>query len=265
MSTKYVFEEVEVAPGISLYVDGNSKVSRTNGTYEDPVPNSFSLPHIATCPGATKQCMQSCYVHGLKKLAPEVYDKYMQNEQAIHAILSDPFDSNLGEVTAQNLAEWISENAPGGFRWHVSGDVFSYDYMTWIWRVCNAATDVPFWIYTRSFEVLLSWLSNNEGEIPENLVINLSADAGNWEKAVECHEYVGNRLCYLTQDGTLPELPEGSVIFPDYSLRGRDLEDPTSAPWWQGLAIEQKRMVCPADFFGQSEKHRCGPCDKCLK
>jgi hypothetical protein len=73
------------------------------------------------------------------------------------------------------------------------------------------------------------------------------------------------RITYFSHDGTLPELPDGSIIFPNYSVRGRDLDKPTTHPWWQSLSPRERKMVCPTDFFGQSEAHRCGPCDKCLR
>ena len=118
---------------------------------------------------------------------------------------------------------------------------------------------MPFWLYTRSFAFvgLLGFA--------DNLTVNLSADADNWEEALACHQRTGARLCYLTRDGSIPELPENSVIFPGYPLRGRDLADPTSSPWWQSLTPAQRKMVCYADAFGQSEERRCGPCTKCLE
>ena len=40
----------------------------------------------------------------------------------------------------------------------------------------------------------------------------------------------------LTIEGGLPsELPKGSVIFPFYESRDRDLKNTTQAPWWQLL------------------------------
>ena len=40
----YCIAEVDVGDGITLYVDGNSKITGSNGTFEDPKPNAFSLP-----------------------------------------------------------------------------------------------------------------------------------------------------------------------------------------------------------------------------
>lgn len=199
----------------------------------------------------------NCYVHGLKKQAPEVYAKYELNERSIHAILDD---SRAARSASHILAEWIKENARGGFRWHVSGDVMSTNHAYWIAEVCRAARDVPFWIYTRTIHAV------GVLRLAKNLAVNVSADVHNASVAVPLARALGVRICYLVSahDEVLPDLPPGSVIFPDYPLRGRELAEPTEAPWWQSLSLERRRMVCPADFFGQSESARCGPCTKCL-
>jgi hypothetical protein len=243
---------------LEFWFDGNSKITRENGTFADPVANSFSLPHVDTCPFATQTCLRTCYVHGLKANNPELYQCYVTNQQSLAKMLEDKSVRWLG---AQIFASYIRANAPKGFRWHVSGDIFSLSHARFIAEVCWLATGVPFWIYTRSFSFIEPLVKPQS----RNLVVNLSADQDNWQEALAAHNRYGLRLCYLTVDGTMPELPRGSVIFPDYSLRGRELDDPTSAPWWQSLNPQQRRMVCPPDFFGQSENYRCGPCTKCLK
>ena len=256
MSTKYVFTEVPITPELTLYVDGNSKITVGNGTYDEPKPNALSLPHISTCPGATSQCMAACYVYGLQKNAPEVYQKYMQNERVIHRIL---MTNPRMMRSAEWFGKWISDNCADGFRWHVSGDVMGPRHAMWISKVVENSPDVRHWIYTRSFDLIPQLL------MTENLAVNISADADNYAEARKYATMYGGRICYMPRDGSLPDdLKEGEVILPDYSLRGRDMEKPTEHEWWKGLSQRHRQMVCPADFFGQSEQHRCGPCKKCL-
>ena len=97
--------------------------------------------------------------------------------------------------------------------------------------------------------------------------MNVSADAENYLQAKTVAIDNKVRLCYFTRNGKLPEdlIYNDSVIFPDYNLRGRGLQRPTDNDWWKSLGLPERRAVCPADFFGQSEQHRCGPCNKCLK
>lgn len=259
VKTTYVCTDVGVGNGLTLYVDGNSKITVTNGTYEDPKPNALSLPHISTCPGATVKCMKSCYVYGLQQNAPDVYSKYCQNERVLHKIF---LSSSLMLHTAEMFGKWISQNCQGGFRWHVSGDIMNYKHFEWIGLVAKYASDVNFWTYTRTLNIY----SIESLSLIDNLTINISADYDNYIQAKDIARQLSLRLCYFSYDGELPDdLIASDVIFPNYSLRGRDLEKPTEHEWWKGLTHQQKSMVCPADFFGQSEQHRCGPCSKCLR
>ena len=251
MKTAFTTARVPLGRDLEFVIDGNSKITAENGTADAPAPNALSLPHISTCPGSTPVCREGCYVNNLER-AGGTYADYVNNERVLHCILMTPAARGVGGI----LASWIRANVTS-FRWHVSGDIFSTRYARWINGVCEDAPEVRFWIYTRTFAALPHLTAFN-------LVVNISADASNIDRARAASARYGHRVCYFTRDGSLPELPEGSVVFPDYPLRGRDLEDPASAPWWQGLPIAQRRMVCPADFFGQSEAHRCGPCRKCL-
>lgn len=257
--TSFTYAEIPLFDGLAFYVDGNSKITWDNGTYAEPRPNAFSLPHIACCPGSTARCRESCYVHGLKAAQPDVYRLYELNEMALHRVL---MAEGTRTLASNLLGDWIRANAPGGFRWHVSGDVISERHAHWITDVCRRARGVPFWIYTRTLEVVHRLVLDTP-----NLAVNVSADRENFLRARGVAERYGARLCYLvsTANERIPELPAGSVIFPDYDLRGRSLPVATDAPWWQALDVETRRQVCPADFFGQSEEHRCGPCKKCLR
>ena len=241
-------------------MDGNGKITSGNGTFADPRPNAFSLVEIADCPFSTLTCQEVCYVGRLRQAEPEVYRAYRHNSAEIRSIL---INTSYRLATELVLAEWISKNCPHGFRWHVSGDIFSWKYAEFIRNVCLLALNVKFWIYTRSFPFLLPLF--NAG----NLTINLSADQDNYTEALRLHLELGYRICYLTVDGTYPfDLPKNSVIFPHHELRGRDLltGKRTQTPFWQSLDRPHRKMVCPADYFGQSERRRCGHghCDICL-
>lgn len=258
MTTSFTFAEVPLFDGLSFWIDGNSKITWNNGTYAEPRPNAFSLPHISCCPGSTERCRASCYVHGLRKAAPEVYRHYELNELALHSVLMTHERRNRA---AKTLARWIAEHARGGFRWHVSGDVTSERHASFIVDVCRVAPAVPFWVYTRTLDVVHRLVQSR------NLAVNVSADKHNFPAALRTATRYRARLCYLVSapDEVIPDLPPGSVIFPDYPLRGRSLPVANEHTWWRGLTVEEKRMVCPADFYGQSEEHRCGPCKKCLR
>ena len=261
MATQFAldYKDVTMPDGKMLifWFDGNGKVTYGNGSFDKPVANSFSLVQVLDCPFATETCKSVCYVHGLEKREAEIHGKYYENRTTIREVLTN-FEYQRFAVKA--FVEYIKRNCTRGFRWHISGDIFSMEYASFIRAVCMASPDVRHIIYTRSFAYINPLIG-----LP-NLIVNLSADKNNYKEALAFHHRSGFRICYLTVEGEVPpNLPDGSVLFPAYELRGRDLPKPTESPWWQSLDLRQRKMVCPPDFFGQSESYRCGPCQKCLK
>lgn len=250
--------------GRRLWLDGNSKITAGNGTFAAPAPNAFSLVEVDDCPGSTPTCRSSCYVQGLRATAPATHALYEHNSRTIRELLSNGTPTEV-LTWAQVMADRIKRDAAHGFRWHVSGDIFSRGYAYFIADVVRASPDVRHWIYTRSHSLIGPLLGL------DNLSLNLSADRDNYWSARSARAAAAGkhevRLAYLvTDDGYVPkDLPKGSVLFPDYALRGRDLPRPVDAAWWQGLAPVQRRMVCPVDFFGASESSRCGVCTKCMR
>lgn len=266
-TTAFCSAKIEGPQGTYLYVDGNGKITRDNGTLKEPRPNAFSLVQIETCPQSTPTCQKSCYAHNLETAQGAVHDLYKHNTVEIRRILADVALANEWVIL---LAQWLRDNVTS-FRWHVSGDVFSHDYARFIADVCRESPTVEHWIYTRSFKYIapLVEVSTARGG---NLALNLSCDADNYELAKRTSGlYIGLehperlRLCYLTTDGKLPDdLPESSVVFPDYNLRPRQFATLAESPWWQEIDPAYRKMVCPVDAHGKAENRRCGPCDRCL-
>lgn len=294
-STAFCMARLDGPDGTFLYVDGNQKITASNGAYDAPTPNAFSLVAEAVhqaeyaledydgemkarfdaglrehCPGSTPTCRRGCYVHGLNKHAAATYELYRHNSKEIRRILGD---DKLANWWAVAMAQWITENAAGGFRWHVSGDVFSAAYAEWIADVCRESQTVDHWIYTRSFDdEILGPLADVSTQRGGNLALNLSCDKDNYVKAKVASWRFGQvtggqlRLCYLVDDTdtVIPPLRAGDVIFPDYSLRPKSGADPKDHPFWQSLTPDERSMLCPVDAFGKSEMVRCGICTKCL-
>ncbi len=220
----------------------------------------------------------NCYVENLAIAQGATYALYLHNAKTIQTILdgcgNDPkygmVMTSLAMEWAQLVAVWIEENAPEGFRWHVSGDIYSKAYAEWIAEVCRQSPNVRHWIYTRSFDFLepLVEVSTTHGG---NLSINLSCDQDNYEAAKRASDGWPPqrlRLNYLTVDGKVPDdLHADDVIFPDYQLRPKNTGSLADSDFWQGLTQFQRGLVCPVDSLGKSEKIRCGlnNCSRCLK
>lgn len=272
-TTAFCSARIDGPDGTYLHVDGNGKVTRANGTLLEPQPNAFSLVQVETCPGSTEACRSACYVHNLETAQGAVHDLYKHNTLEIARILAD---DRLANAWALIMAAWITEHAAGGFRWHVSGDVYCPAYAEWIADVCRESPTVDHWIYTRSFgDAYLAPLAEVSTLRGGNLAVNLSCDRDNYDAAKVAsvvwsggneHEIAPLRLCYLTLDGTVPAdlLEQDSVIFPDYKLRPRQYASLAESPWWDTLTPAQRKMVCPVDAHGKAENRRCGPCDRCL-
>ena len=245
-----------------LWLDGNQKISGW-----EPVANAFSLVEIKDCPLRTPTCERACYVHGLAKNAPEVHARYEENSRLIrdaidqYQLLANGWYQDLGDYIRANCAEV-------GFRWHVSGDIFDAAYAWWIYHAVSWSRPVRNWIYTRSFHLLDPLVEL------DNLRLNLSADRDNYWLAKRTWDRIKDapsrpQICYLAVgDGEVPsDLPPGSVVFPDYSLRERAVSPAsgrTGSQWYQSLAPAARAGVCPVDFHGVREDRRCGPCRKCL-
>lgn len=249
----------------TLYFDGNQKITAGNGTFATPAANAFSLLDRDTCPGKTPTCARSCYVQNLAAAQPDLHALYRANTVAIGKILGSVL---LANAWADLVAEWVTMNARGGFRWHVSGDLFSRRYAEWVADVVHASPLVDHWIYTRSFDHAEALLEvTDAGVAGGNLRLNLSCDRDNLGAAREFRSRHGvGTLCYLVTDPDeeIPDLPAGSVIFPDYNLRPRACATLAESAWWQRLEPRQRAMVCPVDAHSKSETRRCGPCTRCL-
>ena len=262
-TTEYAYSEI-VYKGLSFWFDGNQKVTSGNGSYEQPAANAFSLPQVQACPFSTAACREACYVHNLEVFEPELHAKYVENFKNISSVLStivSPTGIHEGDLI-RLFADYIHTAAAAGFRWHVSGDIFSNRYAAFIRAVARETPSVRHWIYTRSFPYLTSLMG------AENLTINLSADCDNYTEARARADRHGLRVCYLTIDGTVPpDLREGDVIFPDYALRGVGMRPHAyreGSAFWRSLDGGKRKLVCPVDVYGKSEAVRCGPCRKCI-
>lgn len=243
-----------------LWIDGSGKITAGNGTLEDPRPNALSLVQVQDCPFATTTCKKACYVHGIEEHLNPLHKMYQHNSTVLRHLTSvEVVETTYAQDWAVRLGQWIRGNAEHGFRWHVSGDIMSKEHARWMRWVMEYSRAVPQWVYTRSFDYIHPLVN------ARNLSINLSCDVDNYAAARATRDkYPGRtRLAYLTVDGAIPDdLPDDSVIFPDYALRG---ETPRGNAWFAALEARNKAMTCPVDAWGKSEERRCGPCNRCIK
>ena len=252
LKTEFKLAAINVGKYV-FWLDGNSKITCEDGTTADPAANAFSVLPVTDCPFSTPTCRAACYVGNLMQAKPMVAEAYRRNSEELASMLLNESPRSLFQL-AREFARAISHLTR--FRWHVSGDITCDAHAQFIADVCMAAPNVAFWIYTRSFP-----FAHRLAAI-DNLSLNLSADMDNHSAAVAFKYTYGGRLCWMTpDDGYVPDLPPGSIIFPTYGLRDKT---PNGKLWFKQLTPAHKKMVCPVDRLGATEKRRCGNCKMCL-
>jgi hypothetical protein len=221
-------------PGGSLWIDSHGEATPESG--------SFSLVQIKDCPGSTVSCRAACLAHELERHRPETHELYRRNSETVRKVLKDP---SAADEWAAILGRWIAENCPAGFRWHVSGDIFSIDYAEWIASVCRRSPQVRHRILTRSLQFLGPLLPVRAGR-GGNLELNLSADEDNWQRVGRKADLLELQVAYMTADGRIPiSLLPGDMIFPPRAA---------SSEWFDELSPEYKQMVRPVDHIQQGER-----------
>lgn len=279
--TGFATETLTGPRGLKLHLDGNGKITASQGSLTDPVANAFSLPQVVTCPYRTPTCEAACYVHNLETHQGWLHDLYKENLASLRTVLGWMYnDKGAYEQVVSLLANAAAKHRE--FRWHVSGDLMDRDHARFVAAIVKRTHTIgnrndfvtKHWIYTRSFPLVESFL-DDLSFARDDISVNLSADKDNYWLARRTADQTGLRVCYLTTDAldaNLEDLRDDDVIFPDYPLRGVD-ENGKQQPhsWregsmlWQFLDGDHRRMVCPVDAYGKSDNNRCGPCDKCIR
>lgn len=113
---------------------GNSKVGN--------IP-SFSLPALTTCPGKSDWCSSNCYANKISRIYTNVRNSYTNNfESAEDTDFTSLMDTEIKKLSKKKI---------NTFRIHVSGDMYSNEYIDkWI-SLIKANPSMTFYSYTRSW------------------------------------------------------------------------------------------------------------------
>ena len=121
---------------------------------------SISMPRVKTCaPGVP--CAKKCYVthYDWRAVVRNAY------ENNLNLWLTDPDGFEQQAIAAA----YGSFN----FRWHVSGDIISEDYLDMMCRVAQKLERTNFLAFTKQYDIVNSFLSKGKC-IPNNLHILFS-------------------------------------------------------------------------------------------
>lgn len=164
-----------------------------------------------TCPGATLGpggCRQagpgrpSCYVYKLMAIYKGVRNVLEHNTRLLtEADMSEKVRLLDDEIERFKRVARNAEVSADLYRLHWSGDIFDREYAEALRAMMLIHSDIRFWTYTRTFDVLDVF-----GDVP-NFELYLSLDACNVDRGLEAYEQ-NNRdtlhLCYMGVDA-----PEG--------------------------------------------------------
>jgi hypothetical protein len=134
--------------------DGNRKVGS--------VP-SISLPPVITCNPKAK-CFKDCYVLKSYRIYPSVRQAYQKNLNTYNADPDLYFDA---------ISAWLKIRRPTLFRYHVSGDIPDYHYLSGMVKLAAQFPEIKFLAFTKRYN--LNKLFKN---VPANLSIIISAWPG---------------------------------------------------------------------------------------
>ena len=132
---------------------GTVKVSKGNSKLGQ-IP-SVSLPSIKTCRNCA--CREKCYAQKLERLRPSVKNAYEHN---LGVLLSDP-TTYWREVEASVMMSRF-------FRFHVSGDIPTQEYLANMVAVAGRNSHCEILCFTKRYEMVNEFIENN-GELPSNL------------------------------------------------------------------------------------------------
>lgn len=189
-------------------------------SYTSKTGHCWDLPTHLSCPIQSGICI-SCYGDRGHYRGEGPERLRLNNWLRLH---TEGFD-NWVEWMAIQLSELFWGQKGGIFRFHSTGDVFSWDYWLAICRVVRLYPTVSFWLPTHNY--LLMRRAVREGGIPHNLSVGLSQiwKSSHGRKATSAYHYIRREQpdarifrCYVFRE--LKQLPSGVWVCPSSGTRG---------------------------------------------
>lgn len=212
--------EISLAKGNSKLGKGVYALNLMPGSKPLSTKDKGQLTNVTgTCAGCCDGCENYCYaVKDARRFHNTVIPSVGKNTE----IMRHDMDKGFKQVK-----EKLIENKAKVLRWHSSGEIMNYNYLLHMVKLAVELPDVQFYFYTKRFGLIEKYL-NECGDLPENLVCNISE----WKGNTEGYNLEGlNRFVY--DDGTDPEM--------------------------------EKLVHCPAvDKKGHKTGVTCGQCKRCF-
>ena len=127
---------------------GNNKLGK--------IPN-ISLPPVITCINSF-YCKQDCYALRIYIRTPIAKQRWDENYKLLKNNIIKYF---------LDLADYLHDNKPEYFRYHVAGDIINNNYFALMLSIADLNPNTKFLAFTKNFNL-------NFSDIPDNLSIILS-------------------------------------------------------------------------------------------
>lgn len=162
------------------------KISISKGNAKMGAIPSVSLPACITC-NPSAPCFKQCYAARIERIHKQSKAAYARNL----AILKEDAPAYWLQVKAAAMVTKF-------FRFHVSGDIPSTDYLKQMIRTAEELPHTKFLAFTKQYKIVNDYI-NNGGVIPQNLKIIFS----NWG-AWKCENPHGLPVCEVIFKGEEP-------------------------------------------------------------
>ena len=146
----------------------DQKISISKGNIKLHDVTSFSLPPATTC-RHDAPCKAKCYAAKICKLRPAVRNAYERNFKLLQENPESVFQQLKAHIYTIRF-----------FRFHVSGDFYSYDYLCKVMDLVKDCNWCKFIAFTKQYELVNRYIEEN-GPIPDNFNLIFSAWGKNWK------------------------------------------------------------------------------------
>lgn len=152
---------------------------------------SVSLPAYYTCRHDC-ECSKKCYARRLERIRKSVREAYQSNYQ----LLEENPEVYWREVEASVMMTRF-------FRFHVSGDIPSEDYLLHMISIAQKNPHCEILCFTKKFSIVNQYLDSTGGVLPDNLHIVFSG----WRNLQMENPYALPEAHVLYRDGTTTAAP----------------------------------------------------------
>lgn len=181
--------EISLAKGNSKLGKGVFAFNLLPGDRPISTKDKGELTNVTgTCGGCCEDCVGKCYA---------VNDARRYHNTCIPSLAKNTLIMRHDmEGTFKQLRENLKKKKAKVLRYHSSGEIETYDYLLHMVKLAIDMPEVRFYFYTKRFEFMDRYLKEC-GELPENLICNISE----WNGNTEGYDLDGlNRFVY--DDGT---------------------------------------------------------------